>query len=131
MDSSLNRSVIFLFSIQYTAQEKKKNSWGLGGQLQYAADAVCFWEASGPVSLCPPSAAAAASVVILVLVSVFVREVRVEVAVHPLLRNHGMAEGTFVGAAALRRRHLRPHVNCLAQLGPPERLQRKAALISY
>lgn len=93
---------------------------------------VCFWEASGPVSLCPPSPAPSVLVVVVdVVVSVLVREMRVEVAVHPLLRNHGVAEGAFVRAAALKRRHLRPHVDRLAQLGPPERLQRKAALISY
>lgn len=51
------------------------------------------------------------------------REMRVEVAVHSVLRNHSVAESTFIRAAALRRRHLCPHVNCLTQLRAPERLQ--------
>lgn len=48
---------------------------------------------------------------------------RVEVAVHSVLRNHGVAESTFIGAAAARRRRqLRPHVGPLAQPRAPERL---------
>lgn len=48
---------------------------------------------------------------------------RVEVAVHSVLRNHSVAESTFVRTAALRRRQLRPHVSCITQLRAPERLQ--------
>ena len=50
---------------------------------------------------------------------------RVEVAVHSVLRNHSVAESTFVRAAALRRRQLCPHVNRVAQLRAPERLRRR------
>lgn len=51
------------------------------------------------------------------------REMQVEVAVHSVLRNHSMAESTFIRTAALRRRQLCPHVNCITQLRTPERLQ--------
>lgn len=58
------------------------------------------------------------------------REMQVEVAVHSVLRNHGVAESTLIraaaaaaAAAALRRRQLCPHVTCITQLRAPERLQ--------
>lgn len=52
------------------------------------------------------------------------REMRVEVAVHSVLRNHGVAERTLVRTAALRRRHLCPHVDrIVAPLRAPEKLQ--------
>lgn len=50
------------------------------------------------------------------------REMQVEVAVHSVLRNHSVAESTFIRTAALRRRQLCPHVNWITQLGAPERL---------
>ena len=58
---------------------------------------------------------------------------QVEVAVHSVLRNHGVAESTLIraaaaaaAAAALRRRQLCPHVTCITQLRAPERLQSRA-----
>lgn len=51
------------------------------------------------------------------------REMRVEVTVHSVLRNHSMAKSTFIRTAALRRRNLCHHVNCITQLRAPERLQ--------
>lgn len=51
------------------------------------------------------------------------REMQVEVAVHLLLRNHSMAESTFIRTAALRRHQLCPHVNYITQHRGPERLQ--------
>lgn len=53
------------------------------------------------------------------------REMRVKVAVHFLLRNHSVAESTFIRTAALKRHHLCPHVNRLTQLRAPEGLRSK------
>lgn len=63
--------------------------------------------------------------------------VRVEVAVHSVLRNHGMAESAFIRAAAAAAaaawscRQLRPHINCITQLGAPERLQESQTGMDY
>lgn len=54
------------------------------------------------------------------------REMRVEVAVHSVLRNHSVAESTFIRTAALRRRQFCPHISCIAQIRAPERLQSRA-----
>lgn len=51
------------------------------------------------------------------------RTMRVEVAFHSVLRNLSVAESTFIRTAALSRRQLCPHVNCITQLRAPERLQ--------
>lgn len=126
MDSSLNRSVVF-FSLRSSIQRNKKRT-----RKRLVVGQVARWFVFFPFGA-PSVSALPLPPAVSVVVSVLVREMRVEVAVHPLLRNHGVAEGTFVGAAATlrRRRHLRPHVDCVAQLGPPERLQREAAFISY
>lgn len=51
------------------------------------------------------------------------REMRVEVAVHLVLRNHSVAESTFIRTAVLRRHQLCPlHATCITQLRTPERL---------
>ena len=83
------------------------------------------------VSLGAVVASACQSLLLLSTVGfVFRREMQVEVAVHSVLRNHGVAESTFIraaaaaaAAAALRRRQLCPHVTCITQLRAPERLQ--------
>lgn len=52
----------------------------------------------------------------------------VEVAVHSVLRNHGVAESAFIRAAAAAVgscSQLLPHVHRITQLGAPNRLQNK------
>lgn len=59
-----------------------------------------------------------------IVIFIFGREMRVEVAVHSVLRNHSVAERALVRTAALRRRHLCPHVDrIIAPLRAPEKLQ--------
>lgn len=59
-----------------------------------------------------------------IVIFILGREMRVEVAVHSVLRNHGVAERTLVRTAALRCRHLCPHVDhIIAPLRAPEKLQ--------
>lgn len=44
-------------------------------------------------------------------------------AVHSVLRNHSVAESTFIRTAALRHCHLCPRFNCITQLRAPQMLQ--------
>ena len=59
------------------------------------------------------------------IVFILRREMRIEVAVHLVLRNHSMAESAFIRAAARRRLQLCPHINCITQPRAPDRLQSK------
>lgn len=103
MDSSL---------IAVSFQSSTAQTWaGLCREHSHSGGAVV---ASALQSLPPVS----------IVIFILGREMRVEVAVHSVLRNHGVAERTLVRTAALRRRHLCPHVDhVIAPLRTPEKLQ--------
>lgn len=62
---------------------------------------------------------------------IFRGEMQVKVAVHLVLGNHGVAEGTFIWTAALRLRRLCPHADGIAQLGAPQGLHDQSQETTY